>query len=127
MIWQGTKSTWLYCNNSLDYTENVKSVIPYHKNLTRSDLRALIYRYSDPSLSLYYRRLESNRSRYTYELDENSTGDSMDPRLNEINKETFATLPQVLHRLAFSGPTAEFAQTENEKPQFSPLDISIGW
>ncbi|KAK4791591.1 hypothetical protein SAY86_032004 [Trapa natans] len=39
----GTKSAWLYCNSSLAYTENVKSVIPYHKNLTRSDLRALIY------------------------------------------------------------------------------------
>ncbi|KAI4380242.1 hypothetical protein MLD38_006457 [Melastoma candidum] len=39
----GTKKYWQYCNSSLAYTKDVTSVIDYHKNFTKSDLRALIY------------------------------------------------------------------------------------
>ncbi|KAK4564666.1 hypothetical protein RGQ29_006661 [Quercus rubra] len=39
----GTKTSWQYCNSSLAYTEEVTSVVGYHQNLTKADLRALIY------------------------------------------------------------------------------------
>ncbi|KAK6915826.1 Peptidase S10, serine carboxypeptidase, partial [Dillenia turbinata] len=39
----GTKEYWKRCNESLSYTENVASSVCYHKNLTNTRLRALIY------------------------------------------------------------------------------------
>ncbi|KAK4800141.1 hypothetical protein SAY86_025506 [Trapa natans] len=40
---EGTKEVWQRCNNSISYTENVQSSVPYHYNLTQKSLRALIY------------------------------------------------------------------------------------
>lgn len=39
----GTKPVWKRCNSSLAYTDDVTSSVPYHRNLTQRDLRALIY------------------------------------------------------------------------------------
>ncbi|XP_031378195.1 serine carboxypeptidase-like 2 [Punica granatum] len=38
-----TKGVWMRCNGTLDYTKNVPSTVPCHRNLTKSALRALIY------------------------------------------------------------------------------------
>ncbi|KAK9931514.1 hypothetical protein M0R45_018788 [Rubus argutus] len=41
---RGTKVLWKYCNTTLDYTEDVTSVVAYHQNLSKgADLRVLIY------------------------------------------------------------------------------------
>ncbi|KAK9274949.1 hypothetical protein L1049_022206 [Liquidambar formosana] len=42
-ITEGTITTWKMCNSSLSYTEDFSSVISYHANFTKRDLRALIY------------------------------------------------------------------------------------
>ncbi|KAF5448306.1 hypothetical protein F2P56_028854 [Juglans regia] len=42
-IREGTKTEWDRCNKSLAYTENVITSIDYHRNLTKKDLRALVY------------------------------------------------------------------------------------
>ncbi|KAA8536290.1 hypothetical protein F0562_028768 [Nyssa sinensis] len=42
-IREGTKNVWVRCNRSLSYTKDVPSSVNYHKNLTKHDLRALIY------------------------------------------------------------------------------------
>ncbi|XP_041010659.1 serine carboxypeptidase-like 18 isoform X2 [Juglans microcarpa x Juglans regia] len=42
-IQEGTKTNWERCNKSLAYTENVITSIDYHRNLTKKDLRALVY------------------------------------------------------------------------------------
>ncbi|KAG7977216.1 hypothetical protein I3843_05G020000 [Carya illinoinensis] len=42
-IREGTKTNWERCNQSLEYTENVITSIDYHRNLTKKDLRALVY------------------------------------------------------------------------------------
>lgn len=42
-IKKGTVDEWVRCNNSLSYTKNVKSILQYHLNLTRSGYRALVY------------------------------------------------------------------------------------
>ncbi|KAG7945026.1 hypothetical protein I3843_15G132300 [Carya illinoinensis] len=39
----GTKTSWQGCNTTLAYTEDVTSVVGYHRNLTNADLRLLIY------------------------------------------------------------------------------------
>ena len=42
---QGTKGYWKRCNISgLAYTEDVISSVAYHRNLSKTGLRALIYR-----------------------------------------------------------------------------------
>ncbi|KAI8532614.1 hypothetical protein RHMOL_Rhmol11G0226800 [Rhododendron molle] len=40
---KGTKDKWLRCNESMAYTEVVFSSLDYHKNLSHTPLRALIY------------------------------------------------------------------------------------
>ncbi|KAK6945650.1 Peptidase S10, serine carboxypeptidase [Dillenia turbinata] len=40
---EGTKGYWKRCNFSMSYTENVRSSVSYHKNLTNTRLRALIF------------------------------------------------------------------------------------
>ncbi|PKI50686.1 hypothetical protein CRG98_028923 [Punica granatum] len=40
---EGTKGVWTRCNSTLAYTKTVTSSIPYHKNLSSTALRALIY------------------------------------------------------------------------------------
>ncbi|PRQ37046.1 putative peptidase S10, serine carboxypeptidase, alpha/Beta hydrolase [Rosa chinensis] len=41
---RGTKRLWQHCNTTLDYTEDVTSVIIYHQSLSKmADLRVLIY------------------------------------------------------------------------------------
>ncbi|GLT98108.1 hypothetical protein SLE2022_156300 [Rubroshorea leprosula] len=40
---EGTVKDWKRCNKSLDYTIDVTSVIDYHRNLSKSGLKALIY------------------------------------------------------------------------------------
>ncbi|KAF5448305.1 hypothetical protein F2P56_028853 [Juglans regia] len=40
---EGTKTDWERCNKSLTYTKNVITSIDYHQNLTKKDLRALVY------------------------------------------------------------------------------------
>ncbi|KAE8037303.1 hypothetical protein FH972_009903 [Carpinus fangiana] len=42
-IREGTKRYWKLCNSSLAYTMNIPSTIDYHRNLTNTNLRALIY------------------------------------------------------------------------------------
>ncbi|XP_062157720.1 serine carboxypeptidase-like 13 [Alnus glutinosa] len=42
-IREETKSKWKMCNSSLSYTQELSSVINYHRNFTQADLRALIY------------------------------------------------------------------------------------
>ncbi|KAG2727717.1 hypothetical protein I3843_01G165700 [Carya illinoinensis] len=42
-IRKGTKELWKMCNSSLSYTQEFSSVVSYHKNFTRAELRALIY------------------------------------------------------------------------------------
>lgn len=50
---QGTKELWKMCNGSLSYTEDLSSVIAYHRNFSlKSELRALIYRYRFPLVVL---------------------------------------------------------------------------
>lgn len=41
---QGTKTYWPYCNSTLAYTKVVSSVVDYHKNLTKANIRVLIFR-----------------------------------------------------------------------------------
>ncbi|XP_059654701.1 serine carboxypeptidase-like 17 [Cornus florida] len=40
---EGTKEVWQRCNATLAYIEDVTSSVAYHRNLTRTGLRALIY------------------------------------------------------------------------------------
>ncbi|KAA8545752.1 hypothetical protein F0562_020797 [Nyssa sinensis] len=40
---EGTKKEWVRCNKSMSYTEDVFSSIDYHRNLTNTYYRALIY------------------------------------------------------------------------------------
>nr|XP_023924394.1 serine carboxypeptidase-like 18 [Quercus suber] len=40
---EGTKGYWHMCNSSLAYTKNILSTIDYHRNLSRTNLRVLIY------------------------------------------------------------------------------------
>ncbi|XP_050283204.1 serine carboxypeptidase-like 13 isoform X4 [Quercus robur] len=40
---EGTKGNWQMCNSSLAYTKNILSTIDYHRNLSRTNLRSLIY------------------------------------------------------------------------------------
>ncbi|KAK9999363.1 hypothetical protein SO802_018966 [Lithocarpus litseifolius] len=40
---EGSKGYWHMCNSSLAYTKNILSTIDYHRNLSRTNLRALIY------------------------------------------------------------------------------------
>ncbi|KAH7834522.1 hypothetical protein Vadar_016980 [Vaccinium darrowii] len=42
-IRKGTKDRWARCNDSLSYTEDVVTSIDYHRNLSHTYLRALIY------------------------------------------------------------------------------------
>ncbi|KAF7126757.1 hypothetical protein RHSIM_Rhsim11G0150900 [Rhododendron simsii] len=42
-IRKGTKEKWLRCNKSMAYTEVVFTSLDYHRNLSRTPLRALIY------------------------------------------------------------------------------------
>ncbi|KAK4605084.1 hypothetical protein RGQ29_013247 [Quercus rubra] len=46
-IREGTKDQWKMCNSSLSYTQEFSSVIAYHQNFTKAELRALIYRYTE--------------------------------------------------------------------------------
>ncbi|KAE8125970.1 hypothetical protein FH972_020729 [Carpinus fangiana] len=40
---EGTKTSWQFCNTTLDYNQTVTSVLEYHQNLTSADIRVLIY------------------------------------------------------------------------------------
>lgn len=41
---QGTIKEWVGCNESLaGYTEDIVSTVPYHRNLTETSLRSLVY------------------------------------------------------------------------------------
>ncbi|KAI6682582.1 hypothetical protein NL676_036463 [Syzygium grande] len=40
---EGTKGVWNRCNSSLAYTKTVTSTVGYHRNLSTTNLRALIY------------------------------------------------------------------------------------
>ncbi|XP_041010048.1 serine carboxypeptidase-like 18 [Juglans microcarpa x Juglans regia] len=42
-IREGTITNWERCNTSLAYTMNVITSIDYHRNLTKKDIRALVY------------------------------------------------------------------------------------
>ncbi|KAL3745822.1 hypothetical protein ACJRO7_014864 [Eucalyptus globulus] len=39
----GTKTYWPYCNSTLAYTKVISSVVDYHKNLTKGNIRGLIF------------------------------------------------------------------------------------
>ncbi|XP_030458784.1 serine carboxypeptidase-like 18 [Syzygium oleosum] len=52
-IREGTKGVWKRCNSSLAYTKSVSSSVPYHKNLSNTNLRALIYS-GDHDMSVTY-------------------------------------------------------------------------
>lgn len=41
---QGTIGVWKRCNSSIAYTKTVTSAVDYHRNLSNTNLRALIYR-----------------------------------------------------------------------------------
>ncbi|KAF8038452.1 hypothetical protein BT93_B1098 [Corymbia citriodora subsp. variegata] len=45
-IREGTKPQWDRCNESLSYTKDVPNSVIYHRYLSKTSLRALIYRYS---------------------------------------------------------------------------------
>ncbi|KDP44547.1 hypothetical protein JCGZ_16380 [Jatropha curcas] len=44
-VQQGSVSSWSYCNDTLNsvYVHDISSVLAYHQNFTKSDLRGLIY------------------------------------------------------------------------------------
>lgn len=52
-IREGTKGVWKRCNSSLAYTKTVSSSVPYHQNLSNTNLRALIYS-GDHDMSVTY-------------------------------------------------------------------------
>ncbi|KAK4774819.1 hypothetical protein SAY86_009754 [Trapa natans] len=40
---EGTKAIWTRCNSTLAYTKTVTTTVPFHANLTKSAIKALIY------------------------------------------------------------------------------------
>ncbi|KAF5448296.1 hypothetical protein F2P56_028846 [Juglans regia] len=52
-IREGTITDWERCNNTLTYTHNIITSIDYHRNLTKKDLRALVYS-GDHDMSIPY-------------------------------------------------------------------------
>lgn len=54
----GTKMAWERCNTSLSFTQDVNDTVGYHKNLTRADIRVLIYSGDHDMLIPYIGTLE---------------------------------------------------------------------
>ncbi|KAG7977207.1 hypothetical protein I3843_05G019600 [Carya illinoinensis] len=50
---EGTITNWERCSNTLAYTQNIITSIDYHRNLTKKDLRALVYS-GDHDMSIPY-------------------------------------------------------------------------